>query len=231
MTDSQALLSEADKLAKVADEIGRSYATELARVLRDLERELRALALDALSRGSKGVLSRAVRAAKLRKQIQRALTAAGYEHLTETATSVSLDKIVRQLEKVRGAAKLAAFTSDDLTRILAMKALAKTDLLGQGDAIAHTLWRTFVQGLFSQRPVRRLKGVGVAVGGAHAAAVSVRGPAGAVVPAGGGAAERKGTLVAGRGQRRAGRRRGMSERGANEAGQAIAGGGYAVLFR
>jgi hypothetical protein len=153
--DSIALISEAEKLARVADAVVGAYATELARVLRDLERELRTLALDAVE-GSKTALARGVRAAKLRRQIQQALRAAGYDRLAETASTVRLDAIVAQMERLRGAAKLAAFTSSDMTRILALKQLAQIDLLGQGDQIAHAVWRTFVQGLFSQRPVNDL---------------------------------------------------------------------------
>jgi hypothetical protein len=156
VSESLALLTEAEKLAKVADEVSAAYATELARVLRDLERELRALALDAVQRNSKTALSRAVRAARLRKQIQVALKAAGYERFAHQVTSINLDRLLAQVERLRGAARLAAFTTSDLTRILALKELAKLDVLGQGEAIAHAVWRTFAAGLFSQRPLRDL---------------------------------------------------------------------------
>jgi hypothetical protein len=155
VSESTALLSEADKLARVADILSAQYAVELGRVLRDLERELRRLALDAVE-GSRTALSRAVRAAKLRRQIRLALTAAGYAKLADTATTLRLDRLVAQVEQLRGAAQLAQFTSSDLTRILALKELATLDLLGQGDAIAHAVWRTVAQGLFSQRPVNDL---------------------------------------------------------------------------
>lgn len=155
MTGSLALLTEAEKLARIADEISGQYAVELARVLRDLERELRRLALDAIE-GSRTALSRAVRAAKMRRQIQQALIASGYRRLAETATMSRLDRLVTQLEALRGAARLAAFSTADHVRILALKELATLDLLGQGDAIAHALWRTFAQGLFSQRPIEDL---------------------------------------------------------------------------
>jgi hypothetical protein len=155
VNETLALMSEADKLARVADEVSAAYATELGRVLRDLERELRRLALDAMD-GGKTALSRAVRAAKLRKQIQTALREAGYERLAESATGRSLDRMVLQLEQLRGAAKLAQFTTSDMTRILALKELAKLDLLGQGQSIAHAVWRTFASGLFSMRPINDL---------------------------------------------------------------------------
>ena len=153
--DSVALLTEAEKLARVANAISGAYATELGRVLRDLERALRTLAQEAID-GSRTALSRAVRAGQLRRQIKRALTAAGYDALAETTTSRGLNRLVVQLGRLRGAAQLAAFSVTDDASILALKELARIDVLGQGEAIAQSLWRTLAQGLFSQRPVRDL---------------------------------------------------------------------------
>lgn len=155
MTEMDVLISEADKLARVADEISARYALELSRVLRDLERSLRELAQDAAT-GSRTALSRGVRAATLRREIQRALKAAGYSDLVNVATSYRLDLLVAQMERIRGAAQLAAFTSSDMVRILALKKLAQADLLNQGASIAHALWRTLVQGIYAQRPVADL---------------------------------------------------------------------------
>jgi hypothetical protein len=151
-TASIGLLNEAEQLAKVADAIGRTYATELARVLRDMEGELRRLALEALT-GSQTSLARAVRASRLRRQIQNALREAGYPQLSESATQQGLDRLLEQVEKLRGAAKLAQFTTTDHARLLALKEMARLDLVGQGEAISHALWRTLSQGLFSQRPI------------------------------------------------------------------------------
>jgi hypothetical protein len=155
MSESLAVLTEAEKLAKVADAVGRSYATELGRVLRDLERQLRTLAIAAIE-GSVTALSRAVRAAKLRQEIQKALRVSGFEALTRTATADALDALVAQMGTLRGAAKLAAFTTSDQSRILALKEIARLDLVGVGDALAHALWRTLAQGLYAQRPVTDL---------------------------------------------------------------------------
>jgi hypothetical protein len=152
MSETLAVLTEAEKLAKVADAIGAAYATELARVLRDLERELRRLVLDAQA-GSQTALARAVRAAKLRRELQTALTASGFGDLADTATSSSLDRLVEQMGRLRGAAKLAAFTTSDQSRILALKEIARLDLLGAGEELSHALWRTLAQGLYSQRKV------------------------------------------------------------------------------
>jgi hypothetical protein len=152
MSESLALITEADKLARIADEMTRQYAVELSRVLRDLERELRTLAIEAKN-GSVSALARAVRAGRLRKQILTALEAAGYSRLADTATSFRFDRVIAQVERIRGAAQLAAFTSSDMTRILALKQLAQMDVLQQGEFIAAAVWRTFTRGLFSQRPL------------------------------------------------------------------------------
>jgi hypothetical protein len=155
MTQNAALISEADKLARVADLVTHQYAIELSRVLRDLERTLRTLAEDAV-KGSRTALSRAVRASALRAQIREALDAAGYGRLTRTTASAGLDKMLAQVERLRDAAKLLAFTSRDMTRISALKDLATLDLMQKGDVIAHAVWRTFMHGLFSQRRSRDL---------------------------------------------------------------------------
>jgi len=146
-----ALLTEAERLAIVADEIGGAFALELGRVLRDLERELRRLVLDARE-GRLTALAQATRAARLRTQLQQALKAAGYPQLAETSTSVGLDRLVNQMSRLRDAARLAQFTTTDSTRIAALKALAEQDLLAQGEAIATALWRSLKYSLFSGRP-------------------------------------------------------------------------------
>lgn len=154
-SDAQKLLTEADKLARIADDVTGTFARELARVLRDMERELRRLALDALE-GRQTALARAVRAQRLRRQIQLALRQAGYPQLVETASTTFLDALVAQVEAINGAARIAAFTTSDLTRITALQELAKLDLFGQGATLAHSVWRTFQYGLFSQRPIADL---------------------------------------------------------------------------
>jgi SPP1 gp7 family putative phage head morphogenesis protein len=153
--DIRQLLTEADKLAAIADEVTGSFARELSKVLRDLERELVQLAHDALQ-GRQTALARAIRAQRLRKQIQAALKQAGYPQLVEKASTSLLDALVAQVEALNGAARIAAFTTSDFTRILALKELAKLDLFGQGATLSHAVWRTFQYGLFSQRRLNDL---------------------------------------------------------------------------
>jgi hypothetical protein len=153
--DSLAILSEAEKLARVTDAITGQYALELGRTLRDLERTLRRLALEALA-GSPSATVRAVRANRLRKLIQDALKASGYYTLAETATSHRLDRLVEQIERLHDAARIRAFTTADQSRMLALKKLAETDVIAQGEHIAIALWRTLKDGLFAARPVADL---------------------------------------------------------------------------
>lgn len=155
MSDVDRLLTEADRLAALTDDMSATFAKELSRVLVDLERELRRLAIQA-QEGSTGALVRAVRAGHLRREIREALNRAGYSALAETSTTTALDRVVTQVLSLREAANLAAFTSRDATRILALKALATQDVLEQGTAVSQALWRTLAQGLFSGRPLAEL---------------------------------------------------------------------------
>ena len=149
------ILQEADRLAAVTEAISGSYALELARVLRDLESELRRLAIEA-QQGSDSALARAVAAGRARAQITKALDRAGYSMLVRKYSDFQLDAVVAQVQNLRGAADLAPYFTADESRILALKELAKIDLLNQGEEIAHAVWRTLAQGIFTQRPLADL---------------------------------------------------------------------------
>lgn len=147
-----AVLSATERQAAVAEDLGRSYAKELAAVKADLERELRRLLLRA-EEGSRTATAVAARALKLRKELREMLELAGYDDLADTATVRGLERMARAVERTRLAAQVSAFTSRDATRIAALKELARLDLLAQGDDVAIAVWRSVVQGLYSQRPV------------------------------------------------------------------------------
>lgn len=145
------LLSAAEQVAAVADDLGRRFAKELQRVQIDLERELRRLLVDAQA-GSRTATALAARGLQLRRQLREVLEAAGYDDLAATATTGSLERMAKAIEKMHLAAKVARFTSRDATRIAALKELARLDLLAVGDEVAISIWRSTVQGLFSLRP-------------------------------------------------------------------------------
>lgn len=154
-SDVRRLLDEADALAATADSLSRTFARELEHVLRDLERRLAGF-IAAADHGARTAVIKAARANALRREIRDLLTAAGYEDLADAATSARYDRLVAHLQRLRVYADVAAFTARDYTRIQALQALARLDLLQVGDEAAVAIWRTLVQGLYSQRPVRHL---------------------------------------------------------------------------
>lgn len=144
------LLSAAEQVAVVADDLGRTFARELQRVQIDLERELRRLLVEAKA-GSRTATALAARGLQLRRQLREVLEAAGYDDLATTATSGALERMAKAIERMNVAAQVAKFTSRDATRIAALKELARLDLLAVGDEVSIALWRSTVQGLYSQR--------------------------------------------------------------------------------
>jgi hypothetical protein len=144
------LLTAAEQVAVVADDLGRTFAKELQRVQIDLERELRRLLVDAQA-GSRTATALAARGLQLRRQLREVLEAAGYDDLATTATTGGLERMAKAIERMNVAARVAKFTSRDATRIAALKELARLDLLAVGDEVSIALWRSTVQGLYSQR--------------------------------------------------------------------------------
>jgi hypothetical protein len=144
------LLTAAEQVAAAADGLGRTFAKELQRVQIDLERELRRLLVDAQA-GSRTATALAARGLQLRRQLREVLEAAGYDDLATTATTGGLERMAKAIERMNVAARVAKFTSRDATRIAALKELARLDLLAVGDEVSIALWRSTVQGLYSQR--------------------------------------------------------------------------------
>jgi len=150
MPDVPRLLAAANQVAKTADSLSASFAKELSRVQRDLERQLLRLVTD-VQGGSRTAIALAARGIKLRKQIRGVLTDAGYDDLADTATVGALERMTEAMAHLRVAQQVSAFTSSDLTRIEALKELARMDVLAKGDEIGIAVWRSVLQGLYSQR--------------------------------------------------------------------------------
>jgi hypothetical protein len=157
MPETGALLSAAERQAAVADDLGRSYAKELAAVKTDLERELVRLLVDA-KKGGRTPIALAARALKLRRELRDMLADAGYDALADVSTVRGLERMAKAVERTRLAAQVTGFTSRDAARIQALKELARLDLLAQGDDVAIAVWRSVVQGVYSQRPVSEILG-------------------------------------------------------------------------
>ncbi len=150
MPDIPRLLAAANQVANTADRLSATFAKELTRVQRDLERELLRLVSDVQS-GSRTAIALASRGLKLRSQIRDVLTKAGYDDLVDTATVGALERMTEAMSHLRVAQQVSTFTSADLTRIEALKELARMDVLAKGDEIGIAVWRSVVQGLYSQR--------------------------------------------------------------------------------
>lgn len=150
MPDVDKILVASNQVAKTADALSATFAKELSRVQRDLERELLKL-LTRVEGNSRTAVALAARGLKLRKQIRDVLTAAGYDDLADTATLGALERMSEAMAGLRVAQQVSQFTSADLTRIEALKELARMDVLAQGDEIGIAVWRSVLQGLYSQR--------------------------------------------------------------------------------
>jgi hypothetical protein len=144
------LLQRRLRTARLTDETVGTFETELARVLRALERELRPLVADASDLTRTQVI-RAVRSLALRKQMREAIANAGFDDLLASATGDPLDALAKSVLSTTVGQRSAAFVSAIEPRIAALKALTLTDLLDQADQVTNVLWRAVTQGVFSAR--------------------------------------------------------------------------------
>lgn len=152
MAQTNAILSATERQAAVADDLSSAYAIELARVKQDLERELVRLLAKARE-GGRTPVALAARSLKMRRELRDLLAQAGYDDLADASTVRGLERMARAVERTRLAAQVSTFTSRDAARIQALKELARLDLLAQGDEVAIAVWRSVVQGVYSQRPI------------------------------------------------------------------------------
>lgn len=155
MAQTDAILSAAERQAQTADRLSRTYAAELARVRDELDRRLAQLALEA-GRGSRTATALAARALGLREEIRSLLEAAGYDDLAATATTAGFDQMVQAISELHLAADVAAFTSQDATRIAALQRLSELDLLAEGDAVSTAVWRAVLRGAYADQPAGEL---------------------------------------------------------------------------
>lgn len=148
-----------DDLQRARESVARAIETrvaafydELVLVWRRLDRRVADVVRNAADASPTAVI-RAARANRLKRELAQALELAGYGDLVDTSTGASLEPLVTRVEGIRTIAELTPFGSADRVRLEALKALAGEDLLLEGDAVAHALWKATVQGVFSARPV------------------------------------------------------------------------------
>lgn len=158
--DVATLQATGRRRARVLDRLTASFARELGRVYRDLERRLGQLVRDAFdptNSSRRTATATAVYAGQLRRQLRDVLRESGYDSLVETAAGRSLERVLRELTATGVGRQVVRFLPARreamLVKLTALQQLAQMDLAGQGDVVAASLWRSLVQGLFSNRPV------------------------------------------------------------------------------
>jgi len=145
------VLSAADQIAQTAEQASRAFARELARVLRDTERQLGPLVRH-VSEGSRTAIVKAALANKTRREIRAALEVSGFDTLAETALGPPLDRLTERVLTTRRLAQATARLSGAFDqRLEALKLLHLSDLLDEGDAVARALWQATTRGVFGSR--------------------------------------------------------------------------------
>lgn len=150
------LVHSANKTAQTADTISAKFARALSTILRDTERRLRPLLVDAKA-GSPTAVVQAAQADQVRRELRTALRQAGYDELAAQATDAPFDRMAaRVLTTRRLALQSAALSRGIVTRMDALKALHLGNLLEQGDDVAKALWQATLRGVFGSRSVDRI---------------------------------------------------------------------------
>jgi hypothetical protein len=145
------LLRRAELIDVTQTRLVRRFAQELARVLREVERELPRLYARAQGTAERIQLAQL---AQLQVGIRHALSHAGYEALVSvTATSRLANRIATLVLR---SAPLGADLVTVTPRIQALQALMRQDWLGQGDVIARSLWQATVRAALAQVPATEL---------------------------------------------------------------------------
>lgn len=138
------------RIAATAEAIGRTFATELARVLLDADAALRPMLRQALD-GDRSARSVAARGIAMRRQLRQALTTAGYDALVESSTLAAVERMSEAVLASRLTSQGVALMRPNPDKLRALASLGQTNLLDVGDDIAAALWRSLSQWLFTVR--------------------------------------------------------------------------------
>lgn len=154
--ETRRLLSAAERLAAVVDTLSAEFAAELQAVLRQTERRLGVLLRTLQTPRQPGERTRQAEAARLlvlRDQVREVLREAGYDRLAETAASASIDRLASVVQTTRVGQQVTRFLTRRLAaQVDALRVLATTDLLRQGDLVADVLYRAVRDGVLAGTP-------------------------------------------------------------------------------
>lgn len=136
------LLRDAERIDATQTRLVLRFARELARVLREVERQLPGLLERAQGTADQ---VRLAQLAALCQQVRSTLQAAGYDALVRaTASSLLADTIASQVLTTSTGKAAAEFVLVQ-PRIQALQELMRLDWLGEGNKIGHALWKATVR--------------------------------------------------------------------------------------
>jgi len=145
-----ALLAAVKRLLRTSETIHARFARDLSRVLREAERRMIPVLVDALNSPSVTRTFDAEVLIAAREQLRLALTEAGYDALVADATGTRLDALIA---KVQATARVeAAFLPDVRQGVMALQRVMHLDLLSQGDEVARQVWRAVMRSVIGQVP-------------------------------------------------------------------------------
>ena len=147
------LLRDAERIDATQTRLVLRFARELARVLREVERQLPGLLERAQGTADQ---VRLAHLAVMRMQIRRTLQDAGFDALVRATAASRLAESIAAQVLTTSTGKAAAEFVLVQPRIQALQELMRLDWMGEGDAIARTLWKATVRAAIGNTKPSRL---------------------------------------------------------------------------
>lgn len=157
MPEQDRLQLVGQSFANLADRESSRFASELGRVLAQLERDLLGMVQD-VKAGKRSALAKVGRLLMLRKEIRAALDSSGYSHLVTRAAIDVVDGMAGIAARSKIAQAGARLGTVSPARLKTLAELFRQDLLGVGQQMAHQVWRSSVLALYTNRPAAEIVG-------------------------------------------------------------------------
>lgn len=158
-TTSEQLELQTAREAALVEKLNARFARELGEVLKLANAKVRALLKELRTKDGRLVATQANlgRTLGLRRDIQRALTEAGFDAVVEAVTDEPLDQLARLVLRGNGIAQAAfELTKTDTAAIAAFKTIRFDELLRIAGDLAVQLARVALDGTIGLRPVDEL---------------------------------------------------------------------------
>lgn len=145
--------------SRLIGEMTDDFARELTRILGQTERRILRLmgTLDQADGRLVASRSSVARALRLRVELQAILEDSGYGRLVQSALTDPLDRLAAKvLDGRRLTGRVAKLFPIDVDTLSAWRMVREADLLGLGDDIVTSVWRSTVDGIVANRSVPSL---------------------------------------------------------------------------